>query len=72
MCTSLCTLFVEPRVGKPSEGKLEENMKSCMICRHVYSLWAGTGNRSSSRHAVFSPLMNPVDTAITQLHYHLT
>ena len=45
ICTSLSTLFVEPTVGKACQVKLEENLKSCMIHRHVYSLWAGTGSQ---------------------------
>ena len=34
-------LFVEPRVGKPWTKRLEEDLRSCRNCRHVYSLLTG-------------------------------
>ena len=35
------TLFVEPRVGKAQAKRLEEDLRSCRSCRHVYSLLPG-------------------------------
>ena len=35
---TLCTLFVEPRVGKVQAQRLEGDAKSHRNCRHVYSL----------------------------------
>ena len=34
----LLTLFAEPRVDKAQVGKLEENLRSCRNCRHIYPL----------------------------------
>ena len=39
---SLWALFAEPMVGKAGAKRLEENAKSHMNCRHIYSLMAGT------------------------------
>ena len=51
MCISLCTVFLEPRVGKARVGKLEENLKSRRNCKHFFSPdWHSSC--SSSRHAV--------------------
>ena len=50
-CISLCTLFFEPRVGKVrTKGLEEDNARSPMKFRHVYSLLVGT-----AAVALFSP-----------------
>ena len=38
---SLFTLFAEPTVGKVQARKLEGDVRSRRICRHIYSLLAG-------------------------------
>ena len=63
-CIPLCALFAEPMVGKAWSERLEENLRSCRNCRHIYSLLSDTaavtvfspGWQSShiSRQAVFS------------------
>ena len=59
---TLCTLFVESRVGNARAKGLEEDTKSHRNCRHIYSLLAGT-----AAIAVFSPLMaEPMDTTVMQ------
>ena len=63
---TLCTLFVESRVGNAQAKRLEEDTKSHRNCRHIYSLLAGT-----AAVAVFSPLMaEPVDTTVMQQQCH--
>lgn len=37
---SLCALFIEPMVGKAQAKMLEEDLRSHMNCRHIYSLLA--------------------------------
>ena len=61
-CSSLFTLFTEPRVGKARAGKLEESSRSHGNCRHVYSLL--TGIATITADTLDSLVVDPVDTAI--------
>ena len=36
----LLTLLAEPRIDKAQVGELEENLRSCKNCRHIYPLQA--------------------------------
>ena len=37
---TLSTLFAEPRVGEAQAKRLEEDLRICRKCRHIYSLLA--------------------------------
>ena len=41
-CISLCTVFIEPRVGKAQAGKLAEDSRSHRNFKHIYALLAST------------------------------
>ena len=41
MRVSLCALSTEPTLGTARAKRLEENVRSCRNCRHIYSFLAG-------------------------------
>ena len=61
----LFTLFTVPRLDKAHVGKLEENLRNCGNCRHVYCLQAGT-TAIAAVCWLYSLEADPVDTAIMQ------
>lgn len=61
-CSSLFTLFIEPRVGKAGAGKLEESSRTHRNYRHVYSLLTGVATITAD--TLDSLMVDPVDTAI--------
>ena len=57
---TLSTLFAEPRVGEAQAKRLEDDLRICRKCRHIYFLLA---TATAAEYAVFSPLVaDPTDS----------